>query len=34
VADAKPEYELHESQAKAQAVLQAVQLAVAQPEWP
>jgi anthranilate synthase component 1 len=34
VADAKPQYEYLESQAKAQAVLQAVELAVAQPEWP
>ncbi len=34
VADAKPDYEYRESEAKAQAVLQAVALAVAQPEWP
>jgi anthranilate synthase component 1 len=34
VADAKPEYELRESEAKARAVLQAIELAVAQPEWP
>jgi anthranilate synthase component I len=34
VADASPEYEFRESEAKAQAVLQAVKLAVAQPEWP
>jgi anthranilate synthase component 1 len=34
VADAKPEYEFRESEAKAQAVLQAVALAVGQPEWP
>jgi anthranilate synthase component 1 len=34
VADAKPEYEFRESEAKAQAVLQAVALAVSQPEWP
>jgi anthranilate synthase component 1 len=34
VADAKPAYEFRESEAKAQAVLQAVALAVAQPEWP
>jgi anthranilate synthase component I len=34
VADAKPEYELLESQAKARAVLEAIELAVAQPEWP
>jgi anthranilate synthase component 1 len=34
VADAKPEYELAESQAKARAVLRAIELAVAQPQWP
>jgi anthranilate synthase component 1 len=34
VADAKPDYEYRESVAKSQAVLQAVALAVAQPEWP
>jgi anthranilate synthase component I len=34
VADAKPDYEFRESEAKARAVLQAVALAVAQPEWP
>jgi anthranilate synthase component 1 len=34
VADAKPAYELAESQAKTRAVLQAIELAVAQPEWP
>jgi anthranilate synthase component 1 len=34
VADAKPAYEFRESEAKAQAVLQAVALAVAQPNWP
>jgi anthranilate synthase component I len=34
VADAKPEYEFNESVAKARAVLQAVELAVAQEEWP
>ncbi len=34
VADAKPDYEYRESEAKAQAVLQAVALAVEQPEWP
>jgi anthranilate synthase component 1 len=34
VADAKPEYEFRESEAKARAVLQAVELAVAQEEWP
>ncbi len=34
VADAKPEYELRESEAKARAVLQAVELAVGQENWP
>jgi anthranilate synthase component 1 len=34
VADAKPDYEYRESQAKAQAVMQAIELAAAQPEWP
>jgi anthranilate synthase component 1 len=34
VADAKPAYEYEESVAKSRAVLQAVQLAVTQPEWP
>ncbi len=34
VADAKPELELRESEAKAKAVLQAIELAAAQPEWP
>jgi len=34
VADAKPEYELAESQAKARAVLQAIELACEQPDWP
>jgi anthranilate synthase component 1 len=34
VADAKPAYELAESEAKARAVLRAIELAVAQPEWP
>jgi anthranilate synthase component I len=34
VADAKPAYELAESQAKARAVLQAIELAVTQPDWP
>jgi anthranilate synthase component 1 len=34
VADAKPDYEFRESEAKARAVLQAVELAVGQPEWP
>jgi len=34
VADAKPDYEYRESEAKARAVLQAIELAVGQPEWP
>jgi anthranilate synthase component 1 len=34
VADAKPDYEFRESEAKAKAVMQAIALAVAQPEWP
>jgi anthranilate synthase component 1 len=34
VADAKPEYEYRESEAKARAVRQAIELAVAQPDWP
>ncbi len=34
VADAKPELELRESKAKARAVLQAIELAVAQRDWP
>jgi anthranilate synthase component 1 len=34
VADARPEYELRESEAKARGVLEAVGLAVRQPEWP
>jgi anthranilate synthase component 1 len=34
VADAKPDYEFRESVAKSQAVLQAIKLAVDQPEWP
>jgi anthranilate synthase component 1 len=33
VADAKPEYEFREAEAKAQAVLDAIELAVRQPEW-
>jgi anthranilate synthase component 1 len=33
VADAVPAYELAESEAKTRAVLQAIELAVAQPEW-
>ncbi|MGH2876206.1 MAG: chorismate-binding protein, partial [Solirubrobacteraceae bacterium] len=34
VADAKPDYELRESEAKARGVLAAIELAAAQPEWP
>ncbi|HZV75821.1 MAG TPA: anthranilate synthase component I [Conexibacter sp.] len=34
VADATPAYEFRESEAKARAVKQAIELAVAQPEWP
>jgi anthranilate synthase component 1 len=34
VADAKPDYEYRESQAKARGVLAAIELAVAQREWP
>ena len=34
VADAKPDYEYLESVAKARAVLQAIELATRQPEWP
>jgi anthranilate synthase component 1 len=34
VADAKPEFEYRESEAKAQAVLEAIELAIRQPEWP
>jgi anthranilate synthase component I len=34
VADAKPDYEFRESEAKARAVRQAIELAIAQPEWP
>ncbi|HUB35900.1 MAG TPA: anthranilate synthase component I family protein, partial [Solirubrobacteraceae bacterium] len=34
VADAKPPYELAESHAKARAVLGAIELAIAQPDWP
>jgi anthranilate synthase component 1 len=33
VADAKPEFEFRESEAKARAVLEAIRLAAAQPEW-
>jgi anthranilate synthase component 1 len=34
VADAEPEYEFRESEAKARAVLDAIELAAAQPDWP
>jgi len=34
VADAKPAYELAESEAKARAVLRAIELACEQPDWP
>jgi anthranilate synthase component 1 len=34
VADARPDYEYRESEAKARAVLAAVELAAGQPEWP
>src|SRR5581483_3844995 len=34
VADAKPELEYRESEAKARGVLQAIELAATQPEWP
>jgi anthranilate synthase component I len=34
VADAKPDFEFRESEAKARAVLQAIELAVRQPDWP
>jgi anthranilate/para-aminobenzoate synthase component I len=34
VADAKPALEYRESEAKARAVLQAIELAARQPEWP
>jgi anthranilate synthase component 1 len=34
VADAKPAYELAESEAKARGVMQAIELAASQPEWP
>ena len=34
VADAKPDYEFRESEAKARAVRQAIELAIAQPDWP
>jgi anthranilate synthase component 1 len=34
VADANPEYEFRESEAKARAVMEAIKLAAAQPSWP
>ena len=34
VADAKPDFEYRESEAKARGVLQAIELAAAQPDWP
>jgi anthranilate synthase component 1 len=34
VADARPDYEFRESVAKSRAVMQAIELAVARPEWP
>jgi anthranilate synthase component 1 len=34
VADAKPAYELAESQNKTRAILRAIELAVDQPDWP
>jgi anthranilate synthase component I len=34
VADAKPDYEFRESEAKARAMLEAIELAVAAPDWP
>jgi anthranilate synthase component 1 len=34
VADAKPDFEYRESEAKARGVLQAIALAAGQPEWP
>jgi len=34
VADARPDYEFRESEAKARAVLRAVELALDQPDWP
>jgi anthranilate synthase component 1 len=34
VADAKPDFEFRESEAKARAVMQAIALAIAQPDWP
>jgi anthranilate synthase component 1 len=34
VADARPDYEFAESEAKAKAVLRAVEMALEQPDWP
>jgi anthranilate synthase component I len=34
VADAQPQFEQRESEAKARAVLEAIRLAIAQPDWP
>jgi anthranilate synthase component 1 len=34
VADARPDYEYRESVAKSRAAVAAIELAVAQPEWP
>ncbi|HET9124766.1 MAG TPA: anthranilate synthase component I [Solirubrobacteraceae bacterium] len=34
VADARPDYEFRESVAKSRAVMQAIELAVSQPDWP
>jgi anthranilate synthase component 1 len=34
VADAKPDYEFEESVAKSRAVMNAIELAIAQPDWP
>ena len=34
VADAKPDYEFSESEAKARGVLEAIELAARQPDWP
>jgi len=34
VADAKPDYEFRESEAKTRAVIEAIELAVRQPDWP
>ena len=34
VADARPDYEFEESEAKAKAVMRAIELALEQPDWP